>query len=117
MPRARPWLHTGKWRIIRRQRPILAEPIDQQLVEAKISGHRKVIRLVDVDGMPVRLLLPLRVDALALVLHEGGDLAKRTVGLDGNGRHTAAAIVGGQHVLARPIDDEMAWTVAARRLL
>src|SRR5262245_48537509 len=73
--RAAAWRNRSEGRIVRRERALpRVEAIDEQLVEPEIGGNGEPIIGRKIDGMSVRLLLSLRVDARASVLNEGAGI-------------------------------------------
>src|SRR5439155_17481251 len=72
---------------------------------------------VQVDGVGVRRLLAVGVDALALVLDEGAGGLQAAVLGDWQTADAAAAVVGRQHALALLVHDQVARAVAAGALL
>src|SRR5438034_11005506 len=76
-------------RVVGRESALLrVEAIDEDLVQAEVGGEGETVRRVEVDRVTVRSLLPGRVGALALVLHEGGRLVELAVLADGQAGDT-----------------------------
>src|SRR5690606_26610728 len=72
---------------------------------------------VEINRMRVRTLLPLWIDARALVLDEGAGRLEAAVGIDRQADDAAAAVIGRQRTRAAGVDRHMTRTGAAGRLL
>src|SRR5262245_38500584 len=108
----------GPWRIVGSQSASWRiEPIDKKLVESQIGGHGKAIGRIEVDGVGMRPFLPVRIDTRTLVLDKRGGWTQPAVVRDRKHRHTAAAVVGNQDVLAGAVHGDVAWSGAFGRLL
>ena len=98
------------------------ERVHEHLVGSQVAGHCEPTVSRGVDRMTVRLLLPLRIGALALVLDETAGRARHdrleaAVGGEPEADHAAAAVVGSQRDFARAVDRHMARAAAAGRLM
>jgi hypothetical protein len=92
-------------------------PIDHHFVQAEVADEHELACRIERDAMSVRTFLPLRVHAAALVLNERRALAKRSVLSHRKRRHTAAAVVGHQHVPAGAVEHDVTRPGAAGGLL
>ena len=93
------------------------EAVDEDPVGPEVGREGEALGGIEVDAVSVRLLLPARVRAGALVgAHRRGGL-QATVGPDGQDRHGAAAVVRDEDVSARLVHDEVAGPRPFRRLL
>jgi len=90
------------------------EPVDHQLVQTRVGDDGEAVVGRDVDGVRVRLALPLRVDARTGVLHKRRGLAEPAVAVNGAHRDAAARVVGDQHVRAGPVHGDEGRARAAR---
>ena len=95
----------GERRRRRRDRPgRRVDAIDEHLIEAEVGDVEELPRRIGRDAVRVRSLLPIRVDARALVLDERRRRLQRAVGRHRIGGDAAAAVVGGEHHLAGDAD-------------
>ena len=89
--------------------------VNQHFVESEIGGVGVLIVWGDVDGMSVGATLSLRQMHGTRMLVEGAGGLEGTVGIEGKGGDTAAAVIGHQDTLTGFVDGEMAWTTASGR--
>ncbi len=110
--------HRGKRRIVRDERSLFGvEAVHQHLVEPEVGDVREAIGGIDIDGVGVRCLLPLRVDARSRVLDEGRRRLQRAVCPDRHNRDASSTVIGNEHVAAGLVHHEVGRAASDRRLL
>jgi hypothetical protein len=118
MPRSGGGRDLGERRLVRGEPPARrVERVDQHLVEPEVGHECEAVRRVEVDRVRVRAFLSPGVGAPATMLDRRRGRAEPAVPLDRQAAHAAAAVVRHQHVLALPVDDQVARARAGRQLL
>ena len=104
--------------VVGRQRAVVqVEVVDQQLVDAEIRSEGQAVGGIQDYRVGVRSQLPHGVDAGSLVLNEAGQRGQAAIRLDRQHGHTAAAVVGQQHVGLSGVHADMAGDLASGELL
>src|SRR5207244_11099842 len=91
--------------------------VDHDFVQAQVGDDGKSVGGVQVDGMGMRSFLSLLVDAGAVMLDEGRGRAKPAVRFNRKDAHASSRVIGGQHMLACLVYDQMARSRSTRRSL
>lgn len=118
MPRASAMGHDGEGRVVGHEfGGNRFKFVDEDFVQAQITGEHKTIIGRGSDEMRVRAGLALRVHARTDVLNGGGRRPEAAVGADGQGGDAAGAVVGYESAVAGGIHRDVTGAGAARGLL
>src|ERR1700728_1729482 len=115
VPRSRSRIKFGEWRIVRRKRSLRrVELIDEHLVQSKIVDEGKATIGREIDRVRMRTFLALGIRSMPGVLYKSCRFAQFSAFEYGEYRNATTSVVGDQHILSGPVDDDVAGVGAAR---